>query len=176
MTAREAALRALVACEQQGAWSDGFLKKILRTAGLDSRDAALTTRLCFGVLQNRLLLDYYRGKLSTVKLEKMEPAVRNSLRLGAYQVLFLDRVPDHAAGSEAVDLARKGSKTPRATGLVTGVLRSLVRQKDSLEPPEDPAVDRLERHLRQTSPLDRELAAHMLLLALEAAEAMGPEE
>ena len=43
-------------------------------------------------------------------------------------------------------------------------------------PPEDPAVDRLERHLRQTSPLDRELAAHMLLLALEAAEALGPEE
>ena len=140
MTAREAALRALVACEQQGAWSDGFLKKILRTAGLDSRDAALTTRLCFGVLQNRLLLDYYLGKLSTVKLEKMEPAVCNALRLGAYQVLFLDRVPDHAAVSEAVDLARKGSKNPRSAGLVNGVLRSLVRQKDSLEPPEDPAV------------------------------------
>ena len=140
MTAREAALRALVACEQQGAWSDGFLKKILRTAGLDSRDAALTTRLCFGVLQNRLLLDHYLGKLSTVKLEKMEPAVRNALRLGAYQVLFLDRVPDHAAVSEAVDLARKGSKNPRSAGLVNGVLRSLVRQKDSLEPPEDPAV------------------------------------
>ena len=140
MTAREAALRALVACEQQGAWSDGFLKKILRTAGLDSRDAALTTRLCFGVLQNRLLLDYYLGKLSTVKLEKMEPAVRNALRLGAYQVLFLDRVPDHAAVSEAVDLARKGSKNPRSAGLVNGVLRSLVRQKDSLELPEDPAV------------------------------------
>ena len=140
MTAREAALRALVACEQQGAWSDGILKKILRTAGLDSRDAALTTRLCFGVLQNRLLLDYYLGKLSTVKLEKMEPAVCNALRLGAYQVLFLDRVPDHAAVSEAVDLARKGSKNPRSAGLVNGVLRSLVRQKDSLEPPEDPAV------------------------------------
>ena len=140
MTAREAALRALVACEQQGAWSDGFLKKILRTAGLDSRDAALTTRLCFGVIQNRLLLDHYLGKLSTVKLEKMEPAVRNALRLGAYQVLFLDRVPDHAAVSEAVDLARKGSKNPRSAGLVNGVLRSLVRQKDSLEPPEDPAV------------------------------------
>ena len=140
MTAREAALRALVACEQQGAWSDGFLKKILRTAGLDSRDAALTTRLCFGVLQNRLLLDHYLGKLSSVKLEKMEPAVRNALRLGAYQVLFLDRVPDHAAVSEAVDLARKGSKNPRSAGLVNGVLRSLVRQKDSLELPEDPAV------------------------------------
>ncbi|WP_209343162.1 16S rRNA (cytosine(967)-C(5))-methyltransferase RsmB [Flavonifractor sp. AGMB03687] len=140
MTAREVALRALVACEKQGAWSDGFLKKTLKTAGLDSRDAALATRLCFGVLQNQLLLDHYLGKLSTVRLEKMEPAVCNSLRLGAYQVLFLDRVPDHAAVSEAVDLARKGSKNPRSAGLVNGVLRSLARQKDSLEPPADPAV------------------------------------
>ena len=140
MTAREVALRALVACEKQGAWSDGFLKKTLKTAGLDSRDAALATRLCFGVLQNQLLLDHYLGKLSTVRLEKMEPAVRNSLRLGAYQVLFLDRVPDHAAVSEAVDLARKGSRNPWSAGLVNGVLRSLARQKDSLEPPADPAV------------------------------------
>ena len=140
MTAREVTLRALVACEQQGAWSDGFLKKTLRSAGLDSRDAALATRLCFGVLQNQLLLDDYLGKLSTVKLEKMEPAIRNILRLGAYQVLFLDRVPDHAAVSEAVDLARKSSRNPRSAGLVNGVLRSLIRQKDSLEPPKDPAV------------------------------------
>ena len=109
MTAREVALRALVACEQQGAWSDGFLKKALRSAGLDSRDAALATRLCFGVLQNQLLLDDDLSRLSTVKLEKMEPAICNILRLGAYQVLFLDRVPDHAAVSEAVDLARKSS-------------------------------------------------------------------
>ncbi|WP_130868294.1 16S rRNA (cytosine(967)-C(5))-methyltransferase RsmB [Intestinimonas massiliensis (ex Afouda et al. 2020)] len=140
ISAREVALRALIACEKQGAWSDGFLKKSLRDAGLDSRDAALATRLCFGVLQNRLLLDHYLGKLSTVKLEKMEPGVRNTLRLGAYQVLFLDRVPDHAAVSEAVDLARKGSRNPRSAGLVNGVLRSLVRQKDSLEPPADPAI------------------------------------
>ena len=140
MTAREVALRALVACERQGAWSDGFLKKTLAAAGLDGRDAALATRLCFGVLQNKLLLDNYLERLSTVKLEKMEPGIRNSLRLGAYQVLFLDRIPDHAAVSETVDLARKASKNPRAAGLVNGVLRSLARQKGSLEPPEDPAV------------------------------------
>ena len=140
MTAREVALRALVACEQQGAWSDGFLKKTLRSAGLDSRDAALATRLCFGVLQNQLLLDDDLSRLSTVKLEKMEPPIRNILRLGAYQVLFLDRVPDHAAVSEAVDLARKSSRNPRTAGLVNGILRSLVRQKNSLEPPKDPAI------------------------------------
>ena len=140
ISARGIALRVLTACEKQGAWSDGFLKKSLRAAGLDGRDAALATRLCFGVLQNQLLLDYYLGRLSTVKLEKMEPAVRNSLRLGAYQVLFLDRVPDHAAVSEAVDLARGNSRNPRSAGLVNGVLRALVRQKDSLEPPKDPAI------------------------------------
>lgn len=140
ISARGVALRVLTACEKQGAWSDGFLKKSLRSAGLDDRDAALATRLCFGVLQNRLLLDHYLGRLSTVKLEKMEPAVRNSLRLGAYQVLFLDRVPDHAAVSEAVDLARENSRNPRSAGLVNGVLRSLVRQKDSLESPKDPAI------------------------------------
>lgn len=140
MTAREVALRALVACEKQGAWSDGFLKKTLRTAGLDSRDAALATRLCFGVLQNQLLLDYYLNQLSKVDVEKMEATVRNSLRIGAYQILFLDRVPNHAAVSESVNLARKGSKNPRSAGLVNGVLRALVRQKDQLEPPEDPAL------------------------------------
>ncbi|MBM6925616.1 16S rRNA (cytosine(967)-C(5))-methyltransferase RsmB [Pseudoflavonifractor phocaeensis] len=140
MTARDVALRALVACEKQGAWSDGFLKKTLRAAGLDSRDAALATRLCFGVLQNRILLDHYLEELSTVRLEKMEPAVRNALRLGAYQVLFLDRVPDHAAVSQAVDQARQGAKHPRAAGLVNGVLRALVRQKEALEPPKHPAI------------------------------------
>lgn len=140
ISAREVALRALIACEKQGAWSDGFLKKALRDAGLDNRDAALATRLCFGVLQNRLLLDHYLGKLSTVRLEKMEPAVRNALRLGTYQVLFLDRIPDHAAVSEAVSLARKGAKNPRSAGLVNGVLRSLVRQKDNLKLPSDPAL------------------------------------
>ena len=140
MTARDVALKALTACQQQGAWSDGFLKKTLKTAGLDSRDAALATRLCFGVLQNRLLLDDYLGKLSTVKLDKMEPAVCNALRLGAYQVLFLDRIPHHAAVSEAVEQARKHARNPRSAGLVNGVLRALVRQKDRLEPPKNPAI------------------------------------
>ena len=152
MTAREVALRALVACERQGAWSDGFLKKTLAAAGLDGRDAALATRLCFGVLQNKLLLDNYLERLSTVKLEKMEPGIRNSLRLGAYQVLFLDRIPDHAAVSETVDLARKASKNPRAAGLVNGVLRSLARQKGSLEPGKLADLVILDRSPLKTAP------------------------
>ena len=113
-TARSVALDALTACEKQGAWSDGYLKKAIKAAGLDGRDAALATRLCFGVLQNRMLLDFYLSGLCTTRLEKLEAPIRNLLRLGAYQILYLDRVPDHAAVSETVSLARKRAKNPRA--------------------------------------------------------------
>ena len=119
--AREVALDALTACERQGAWSDGYLKKAIGGAKLDGRDAALATRLCFGVLQNRMLLDFYLSKLCATPLHKLEASIRNLLRLGAYQLLYLNRVPDHAAVSEAVSLARKKAKNPRAAGLVNGV-------------------------------------------------------
>jgi len=59
MDAREVALLSLYACQKQGAWSDGHLKKAIREAKLDSRDGALATRLCAGVLQNQMLLDFY---------------------------------------------------------------------------------------------------------------------
>ncbi|WP_294532276.1 16S rRNA (cytosine(967)-C(5))-methyltransferase RsmB [uncultured Pseudoflavonifractor sp.] len=131
-TARETALLALSACERQGAWSDGFLKKTLREAGLDSRDAALATRLCFGVLQNRLLLDFYIGKFSTTRPEKMEIKVRNALRLGVYQMAFMTKIPHNAAVNESVELTKKHCKNPRAAGMVNGVLRNVSRNIDRL--------------------------------------------
>ena len=79
--AREVALLTLSACEKQGAWSDLALKKNIHSVGLDGRDAALATRLCFGVLQNRMLLDFYIGKFSSVRVERMENRVLNALRL-----------------------------------------------------------------------------------------------
>ena len=78
MSAREAALQTLVAMDHQKAWSNGHLKKVIQEAHLDRRDAALATRLCFGVLQNRMLLDHYLQQYSTMKLTKMESKVRSS--------------------------------------------------------------------------------------------------
>lgn len=126
-TARSVALDCLTACEKQGAWSDGYLKSAVRRAGLDSRDAGLCARLTYGVLQNRMLLDWHLDRFSTVKTGKMEPSVRNSLRLGLYQLLFLDRVPDHAAVNESVALAKELSRNPRVAGLVNAVLRAVER-------------------------------------------------
>ena len=72
MDAREAALLTLNACHRQGGWSDGVLKKQLAAAKLDSRDAALATQLCFGVLQNQLLLDFYLSQFSNIALSRMD--------------------------------------------------------------------------------------------------------
>lgn len=140
-SAREVALSCLMAGEKQGVWSDGYLRSAIRQAGLDGRDAALCTRITFGVLQNERLLDWHLARLSTVPTEKMEPAVRGALRLGLYQLLFLDRVPVHAAVNESVELVRSKSRSSRASGLVNAVLRAAIRAREvGLPQPEDPAV------------------------------------
>ena len=131
-SAREAALLTLTACDKQGAWSDLALKKNIRDGQLDSRDAALATRLCFGVLQNKLLCDFYIGKFSSVKVEKLENRVLNALRLGVYQMAFLTKIPTSAAVNESVELARRYSKNPRSPALVNGILRAVSRNLEHL--------------------------------------------
>lgn len=138
-TGREAALEALTACRRLDAWSDGSLKAACRE--LDRREAALAARLAYGVLQNRALLDHYLDACCTQRFETLEPFVRDVLRLGAYQILYMDRVPDSAAVDESVELVKR-KKRQRASGMVNAVLRRLSREKDAL--PELPAGDRAE--------------------------------
>jgi len=71
MSARVAALSALIACRKQNAWSDGILKEYIVRDGLDRRDAALASRLCYGVLQNRLLLDHWISAFLRCKLKNL---------------------------------------------------------------------------------------------------------
>jgi len=132
MDAREVALLTLHACERQGGWSDGTLKKQIAAAQLDGRDAALATNLCFGVIQNQLLLDFYLSKFSNIPLKRMENKVLQALRLGAYQMLFLTKIPHSAAVDQSVRLTREHSKNPRAPGMVNAILRSFQRSMDHL--------------------------------------------
>ena len=132
MDAREVALLTLNTCQRQGGWSDGVLKKQLAAANLDSRDAALATQLCFGVVQNQLLLDFYLSNFSNIALKRMEGKVVQALRLGAYQLLFMDKIPHSAAVNSSVDLVKRHCKNQRAVGMVNAVLRSLERSLDNL--------------------------------------------
>ena len=136
MSARKTALDVLIACRQQAAWSNGILKEYVQRDRLDSRDAALATRLCYGVLQNRGYLDFYLKQLLTGKLRDLHPAIRDILHLGLYQILLMDKIPDSAAVNESVTLAKKYCKQQRfAPGLVNGVLRNAVRNQDTLKAP-----------------------------------------
>lgn len=164
--AREVALLTLSACEKQGAWSDLALKKNIHAAALDSRDAALATKLCFGVLQNRMLCDFYIGKFSTVPVERMENKVLVALRLGVYQMAFLTKIPVSAAVNESVALARKFSKNPRSPGLVNGILRAVARNLDHL-----PLIEERENAVYLSIRY-----SHPLWLVNAFLSALGPQE
>ena len=136
MGARETALNALIACRKDGAWSNGVLKEYVHRDRLDSRDAALAARLCYGVLQNRNKLDFYLKQLLTGKLKDLHPVVHDILHLGLYQIYEMDKIPESAAVNESVDLAKKYCKKQRfAPGLVNGVLRNAVKTKGQLKEP-----------------------------------------
>lgn len=135
MGARETALNALIACRRGGAWSNGVLKEYIRRDRLDSRDAALATRLCYGVLQNRGKLDFYLAQLLTGRLKDLHPAVRDILHLGLYQIYELDKIPDSAAVAQSVALTKAYCKNPKAPGLVNGVLRRAAETRGTLREP-----------------------------------------
>ena len=136
MGARETALNALIACRKSGAWSNGVLKDYIVRDRLDSRDAALASKMCYGVLQNRMKLDFYLKQLLTGKLRDLHPVIRDILHLGLYQLYELDKIPDSAAVNESVDLAKRYCKKLRTgPGLVNAVLRNAIRSRDTLEQP-----------------------------------------
>ena len=136
MSARETALNVLLAVRRQDAWSNGVLKEYIARDGLDRRDAALATRLCYGVLQNRYKLDFYLGQLLTGKVKDLHPGVRDILHLGLYQILEMDKIPASAAVNESVAMAKKYCKKQRfAPGLVNAVLRKAVDSVGKLTQP-----------------------------------------
>ena len=136
MGARETALDALIACRKRAAWSNGVLKDYIDRDRLDHRDAALATRLCYAVLQNRSMLDFFLQQLLTGKVKDLHPIVRDILHLGLVQIYELDKVPDSAAVNESVSMAKKYCRWQRsAPGLVNAVLRNAVRTKGELKAP-----------------------------------------
>ncbi|MBQ6986850.1 MAG: 16S rRNA (cytosine(967)-C(5))-methyltransferase RsmB [Oscillibacter sp.] len=130
-SARDTALDILTACRRQNAWADAALNARLGLVAMPATEAALCARLVYGVLQSRILLDFYLNAFCTQKVSHLQEPLADILRLGAYQILFLDRVPDHAAVNEAVKQSVRAGRKP-ASGMVNAVLRRLSREKASL--------------------------------------------
>lgn len=132
MTARKTAFDILNRCEKQGQYSNLALDAALKRGGLSEPDRALTTTLVYGVLERKLTLDYQISKLSSRPLEQITLETLTALRMGIYQLAYLDRIPVHAAVHETVDLANK-----KTTGFVNAILRAFLRQNKQLQYPAD---------------------------------------
>ena len=131
---REAALRILHAVETRGAYSDRLLDGAHARGGPDPRDLALMHELVKGTLRWRGRIDWTLDPLVHIGLSNVHPWARNALRIGAYQMLFLDRIPVHAAVDESVKLTHRYGH-PGTAGLVNSVLRRLAEVKDSIAVP-----------------------------------------
>lgn len=131
MTARDAAVKALLAVQEQGGYSNIVLDELLTATDLSVADRALASRLLYGVTERRLTLDYLLNQTSTTPVKLMDPVIREILRVGAYQLVFLDKTPAFAAINEAVNQARRFGKA-RLSGFVNGVLRQVERRYESL--------------------------------------------
>ncbi|KZK73828.1 MAG: 16S rRNA (cytosine(967)-C(5))-methyltransferase [Pelodictyon luteolum] len=123
-SARELAFNILQQLEAGTRHSDSLLHELLEASSLKGPDRALTTALTSGVLRQRLQLDFIISKFYSHDIKKASPAVLNILRLGVWQLLFLDRVPRWAAVNECVRLARR-YKGDRMSKLTNAVLRKI---------------------------------------------------
>ncbi len=161
LDARRAAFEVLQRVEI-GAYSDRTLDTVLkRNRGTDPRDRALLTELVYGILRLRGRLDYALAQVSRQPFVKLEPAAQHLLRIGAYQLLELERIPVRAAVNETVELARK-LDMERLAGLVNGTLRALDRQRDELSwPPPEKVRDYLEHVCSLPKWLAREIMSQL---------------
>ncbi len=111
---------------EQEAWADRALHGEARRLRLDARDLALATQLAYGTVQRMATLDHVIESLTPRPVAKLDAPVLAALRLGVFQLTFLDRVPAHAAVGESVELAKRDA--PRGAGLVNAVLRRAARE------------------------------------------------
>jgi len=158
---RETALEVLRRVEEEGAYSSLTLSGMLSGARLSRQDAALATELVYGTIQRLNTIDHVLAGRVNGWPGKIAPWVRCLLRMSYYQLRWLDRVPPHAAVSEAVRIAKNKGHAGIAS-LVNGVLRSLLRE--GLAPSLPPGLSAAERialeHSHPVWPVERWIAAY----------------
>lgn len=162
---RQAACTVLRRIQKEGSFADQMVDRELAEGRLAGPDRGLFAELVFGVLRRQGTLDHILSQLLEQPLAKLEPLTAILLRLGLYQLVFLDRIPESAAVNETVNLTKQA--VPRASGLVNAVLRNYLRRKDKITFP-DPLA----------SPVASIAARHSqpLWLVNQWLEQLGPEE
>ncbi len=135
---RQIAFDALMKTSRDGAFSNLALDGILSKSDLDTRDKSFVSNLFYGVIERQLTIDYQLDLYLSKPLKKLKPEVLTILRMGAYQILFMNKVPDSAAVNESIKLSKKIGVS-FASGLINAVLRKVA--KSGVVLPKDDSSD-----------------------------------
>ena len=141
MSARYLAYKILFDIEVNGNYSNMALNKYLNEAGLDDQDKGFVTELVYGIIEKKRYLDYMINKVSKIKVRKMQHSVKLVLRMGVYQLVYMDGVTDYAAINESVNIMKKLDK--RSASFVNAVLRNISRNLDEVKDISLNTVDKL---------------------------------
>ena len=140
-SARQTAFKILLKIERDKAYSNIALDSAVKASNLNSTDCAFISNIVYGVTERKITLDYEIVKYLNSPLKKLKPDVLVALRMGAYQLLFMDKIPESAAVNESVKLV-KANGSGYSAGLVNAVLRKLAENGLNL-PPNDGSADNL---------------------------------
>lgn len=129
---RKLALASLVKADTVSSFSNIEVNTTITRSNMSKSDSALYTALYLGVVERLLTLDYLISVYSSIKIDQIDIETKNALRLGLYQLAFMDKIPEYSAVSESVELCKKRSK-----GFVNAVLRAFIRAGKKIPLPED---------------------------------------
>ncbi len=144
MNTRQLVLKIVTEFEDCPKDLDSLIDKTLKFTRIDHRDRRFVFELVYGIVRYKLYLNYVMDKFLTVEPEQQTQTLRRILLVGVYQIMFMDRVPDHAAVNESVNLAKSHPETKAASGVVNAVLRNVIKKKNKIELP-DPQVNLVQR-------------------------------
>mgnify|MGYP000082222329 CR=1 FL=1 len=139
---RDTALSILNEINENGAYSNIAFNRHVEKHDFSNAEKAFITDLVYGTVKWKLTIDWIIGQYSNIKLKKISPWIMNILRLGVYQILFLEKVPDSAACNESVKLSKRYGHQG-SSRFVNGLLRNVIRDKNNIKYPEDNLVEYL---------------------------------
>ena len=134
MNARQVIVRICAQIDQNPAGMERIVDETLDRVKLDHRDKRFVFEIVCGIVRRRMTLDYIIDSLLATAQLRNNATLRNILRIGLYQLAYMDRVPEHAAVNESVNCAKNEPDTRALSGVVNGVLRKIVANKKLLTP------------------------------------------
>lgn len=136
MDARQAAFTSLLKCSKACRYSNIELAGAIYKNDFSDRDKALFTALFYGVIEKSIALDYYISKISSRDIGDIDYSVLTAIRLGLYQMIYMDKIPESAAVDESVKLADRFKLKSGSSSFINAVLRNFIRQRDGISLPD----------------------------------------